>query len=89
AIEINRAIGVSYIWIDALCIVQDDDDDKTTQLIMMDLIYSMAICLISASASPSALAGCFYDHLPNQDHRFNPFTLTAAVDKVTSVAVLI
>ncbi|KAK0617672.1 heterokaryon incompatibility protein-domain-containing protein, partial [Immersiella caudata] len=48
AIQITRAIKVSYIWIDALCIVQDDDADKAREIFRMDLIYATAICMISA-----------------------------------------
>jgi hypothetical protein len=33
AIYTTRKIGIPYIWIDALCIVQDDDDDKGRRLV--------------------------------------------------------
>jgi hypothetical protein len=27
ALEVIRTIGIGYLWIDSLCIVQDDDED--------------------------------------------------------------
>ncbi|AEO69831.1 uncharacterized protein THITE_2021069, partial [Thermothielavioides terrestris NRRL 8126] len=48
AILVSRAIGIVYIWIDALCIVQDDEEDKAREISRMDLIYSTSFCVISA-----------------------------------------
>lgn len=31
AIRVTQSLGFSYIWIDALCIIQDSQDDKTQQ----------------------------------------------------------
>ncbi|KAM7210366.1 Heterokaryon incompatibility protein (HET) domain containing protein [Rhypophila decipiens] len=40
AVVITRQLGVSYLWIDALCIIQnDDDDDWTQQAALMSKIY--------------------------------------------------
>jgi hypothetical protein len=32
AIEVTRALGIRYLWIDALCILQDDPIDKKTNI---------------------------------------------------------
>ncbi|CAN9252321.1 unnamed protein product [Alternaria alternata] len=42
AIAITRAIGLRYIWIDALCIVQDDEDDWSHESSQMNLVYRHA-----------------------------------------------
>lgn len=75
AIRVTRAIGVIYIWIDALCIVQDDEADKDREISRMDLIYSTSICMISASCSRDTHSGIFHARPPAQAH-LHPFTLT-------------
>ncbi|KAI8716077.1 HET domain-containing protein [Fusarium sp. LHS14.1] len=48
AIQVARSIGFKYLWIDSLCIIQDDDDDKRRQLSYMDCVYANAYCTIAA-----------------------------------------
>ena len=50
SIEVARKIGFRYIWNDALCIVQDDEDERTTQMLRMDAIYSHADLTIVAGS---------------------------------------
>jgi len=40
--QIRRHKGTVTIWVDAVCINQDDDCDKETQIPLMEKIYSMA-----------------------------------------------
>ena len=49
AIHVTRALGFPYIWIDALCIMQDDDCEKTEEIIRMDEIYSSCALNISST----------------------------------------
>lgn len=39
AILITRALGIKYLWIDALCIFQDSNHDWTTEASKMAEIY--------------------------------------------------
>ena len=39
AVTVTRAIGVRYLWIDCLCIVQDDKNDWKKEAAMMGSIY--------------------------------------------------
>ncbi|KAK3302700.1 heterokaryon incompatibility protein-domain-containing protein [Chaetomium strumarium] len=32
AITVTRSLGIRYLWVDALCIVQDDEDDKANEI---------------------------------------------------------
>ncbi|KAF1985893.1 HET-domain-containing protein [Aulographum hederae CBS 113979] len=57
AMLITEKIGLQYIWIDALCIVQDSPQDKTLQINKMDSIYSGASLTIVAAAGKDATAG--------------------------------
>ncbi|KAF7556026.1 hypothetical protein G7Z17_g1699 [Cylindrodendrum hubeiense] len=60
AIRVTRAIGVPYLWIDALCIIQDSKEDWGRESILMGLLYASAICMISATASPNSDGGLFF-----------------------------
>ncbi|KAL1859562.1 hypothetical protein Daus18300_009563 [Diaporthe australafricana] len=57
AMELCRRIGVRYLWVDALCIIQDDDNDKAIQLQAMSNIYRCASFTIVAASGEDAGAG--------------------------------
>jgi hypothetical protein len=59
AIEITRKLGFRYIWIDALCILQDDQADWLTESPKMVDIYSNATLTIAAVDSDCAEGGIF------------------------------
>lgn len=42
AIFIVKNLGERHLWVDALCITQDDEDEKAKVIGEMDLIYSRA-----------------------------------------------
>ncbi|KAK7703459.1 hypothetical protein SLS64_009129 [Diaporthe eres] len=46
---VTRGIGLSYLWVDALCIVQDDFDDVMVQLAQMHAIYHCSWVTIAAA----------------------------------------
>jgi hypothetical protein len=51
AIVTNRKIRIPYIWIDALCIIQDDEDGKMNEISGMGDLYRRAtVCIAAASA---------------------------------------
>lgn len=57
-ISLMQEIGISqyqYLWVDALCITQDDAAYKHTQIMNMDIIYSHAAMTIVAEAADSAI----------------------------------
>ncbi|KAF5859567.1 hypothetical protein ETB97_002742 [Aspergillus alliaceus] len=49
AISMTRAIGLRYLWADALCIIHGDDTETTEQLLLMGSIYATAIVTIIAA----------------------------------------
>lgn len=52
AIVVCEKLGERYIWIDRLCILQDDEEDKLSQVHAMTSIYSAAkFVLVDASSS--------------------------------------
>jgi hypothetical protein len=44
-----RALGLKYLWIDALCIIQDSDPDKSMELNRMHNYYRNATLCIQLS----------------------------------------
>jgi hypothetical protein len=69
AISFARRLSILYVWIDALCIVQDDENDKGPEIAKMDHIYRNAILNVGALAAaeneldPSS-TGLFVDRNP-------------------------
>ncbi len=59
--EITRRLGLRYIWVDALCIVQDSSSDWKREAALMGRIYQHAFCSIAALASQSSNGGLFRD----------------------------
>jgi len=59
AILFAHHLGVSYLWIDALCILQDDPSDWMTESSKMADIYQKAILTLSATSSASVRSGIF------------------------------
>ncbi|KAF8852863.1 HET-domain-containing protein [Acephala macrosclerotiorum] len=59
AITTVRQIGLQYIWIDSLCIVQDDQDEWLRESVKMGSIYERAELTIAASHSPDSWHGLF------------------------------
>jgi hypothetical protein len=57
AMELCRRLGIQYIWVDALCIIQDDENDKADQLKAMSHIYRCASFTIVAASGQDAGAG--------------------------------
>lgn len=55
--KVTRALGYRFLWVDALCIVQDSPDDLEIQLAQMDHIYGLAAVTIVARASKSSDSG--------------------------------
>nr|ADT63909.1 HET domain protein pin-c1 [Neurospora crassa] len=57
AIEITRKLGHRYLWIDSLCIIQDDEQDWAYEAALMAKIYSHAFCMLSALSSNDSSEG--------------------------------
>lgn len=59
AVIIARRFKIPYLWIDALCIIQDDPEDWARESSMMCDVYSSAYLIIVASNSLSTSHGIF------------------------------
>ncbi|KAI0107468.1 heterokaryon incompatibility protein-domain-containing protein [Nemania sp. FL0031] len=57
AIKVTAALGLQCLWVDSMCIIQDDEDDKAVQIADMARIYSQATVTIIASRASRAVDG--------------------------------
>lgn len=53
AVIVARALGVRYIWVDALCILQDDAQDWAAEASRMAKVYERAALTIAAASAES------------------------------------
>lgn len=59
AMRMAQALGIPRIWIDALCIVQDDEQEWQAQAAEMSEIFQGSQLTITASQSSNSSEGCF------------------------------
>ncbi|KAL2073379.1 hypothetical protein VTL71DRAFT_10703 [Oculimacula yallundae] len=64
AVTTTRLLGLKYLWIDSLCIIQDDAEDWTRESSNMASIYENAQIVIAASDSIDGSPGFLHDRLP-------------------------
>ncbi|KAH7080085.1 heterokaryon incompatibility protein-domain-containing protein [Paraphoma chrysanthemicola] len=51
AVVLTRALGIRYLWIDALCLIQDDEQAKLEESVRMDEIFGNAFITIAATSA--------------------------------------
>ena len=61
SIEFCLAIGINYLWIDALCIVQDDVKDWHSEAAKMADVYQNSYITLAATSARSGASGCFHN----------------------------
>lgn len=66
AVDFTRRLGFSYIWIDSLCIIQDDTDDWRDEADRMCLVYQNATLTLAAATGTHCDAGCYKTASPQE-----------------------
>ena len=64
AIHIAGWFGISYLWIDSLCILQDSHHDWIRESCKMKNIYKNSSLTVAATAATDPYGGCFRDRDP-------------------------
>ncbi|KFY10911.1 hypothetical protein V492_04782 [Pseudogymnoascus sp. VKM F-4246] len=59
AIEITKRLGLDYLWIDSLCIIQDSEDDWQKESALMGSVFGGSTITIAASSARDGSQGCF------------------------------
>lgn len=62
AVTVTRGLRIRFLWVDALCIVQDDAADKRAEIQKMGSIYRNSALTIQAAVSASVQEG--FLHVP-------------------------
>jgi hypothetical protein len=70
AIKITRSIGLDYIWIDSLCIIQDDPEDWQREAGKMAEVYSNSYLSIMNPRGVKPSSGCFTNRYLNRKTKF-------------------
>ncbi|KAF2188055.1 HET-domain-containing protein [Zopfia rhizophila CBS 207.26] len=65
AFTITRRLGLRYLWVDSLCIIQDSETDWREQSARMSQIYSNSYCNIAAAHAADGTHGCFIARSPD------------------------
>ncbi|GIJ83162.1 hypothetical protein Asppvi_001681 [Aspergillus pseudoviridinutans] len=60
ALATTRTSSIPYLWIDALCIIQDSEMDKAKEMARMKEIYASSTLTIVAAAAESVYKGFLY-----------------------------
>ncbi|KAF4458719.1 HET-domain-containing [Fusarium albosuccineum] len=71
AIKVTRHFGIRYLWIDSLCICQDDLDDWARESAAMQQVYAGAYLTIAADRAPGSTNG----FLTRSERKHVPITL--------------
>ncbi|KAF3000721.1 hypothetical protein E8E13_003311 [Curvularia kusanoi] len=61
AIRVARALTLSFLWVDALCIIQDDKSEMQTEITKMAGVYQNAAITIVAASAKSSVEGFLGD----------------------------
>jgi hypothetical protein len=79
AITATRKLGMRYLWIDSLCIVQDDASDWNRESKIMGNIYANGHINIVASDAADSSVGLFFNRPQPNDFGFR--TAVSSIDQ--------
>lgn len=66
AVRVTHALGVSYLWIDSLCIIQERGEKWAEEASKMEDVFSGAYCTIAASSAKSSRNGFLRERAPRE-----------------------
>lgn len=83
AAQVCRNLGIRYLWIDSLCIVQDDGEDWAREAGKMSEVYRNASLTISAEAAQNAREGLFKQVPPSAHQQVDIAWTAPSGDPIT------
>lgn len=80
AIRITKEVGLRYLWIDCLYIIQDDRLDWLREAATMGQVYRNSYLTVSASSSVDSYMGCFPSRTGDSNSYVSPGTRSLGYD---------
>ena len=65
AVKVTRMLGVKYLWIDSLCIIQDSSADWVAEAAKMGSVYQNSYLTVAAAYSSDGHGGCLRSSPPH------------------------
>lgn len=72
AVQVATYLGVKYLWVDSLCIIQDDEANRAREIGLMAQVYGNAVCNLVASDAEANDKGLFF---PRNEHDVRSFVV--------------
>lgn len=88
AITITQSLGLSFLWIDSLCIIQNSIQDWRKESALMADVYGGSAITIAAADAENGSIGCFFQlpHKENSSLLLKTTTKVYTVDELMSQA---
>jgi hypothetical protein len=67
AVRVAQNLGIQYLWIDSLCIIQWNEEDWKSEAKRMQDVYAGAYCTIAATSADDSNAG-FLQRTPRSEY---------------------
>ena len=61
AVQVARQLGIQYLWIDSLCIIQDSNADWAAEAACMGQVYENSFLNIATVGADNPNGGCFFE----------------------------
>jgi len=78
AIAFVHTLGISYLWIDSYCIIQDSANDWDAESKQMAEIYENSYLTIAATVAVNNEAGCFWNENGSYGRPLNDETIVSS-----------
>jgi hypothetical protein len=59
-----RQLGIDYLWVDSLCIIQDSVSDWNDESVLMSQIYESSVCNLAATTARDGKDGLVFPRDP-------------------------
>jgi hypothetical protein len=63
AVLVTSLLGYKYLWIDSMCIIQDDEDDWRKESALMSEVYGNAVVNLAATDAKDGSVGLFHQRV--------------------------
>jgi hypothetical protein len=88
AILLTRSLNIDYLWIDSLCIIQDNEDDWRFEAGKMADVYRNATLVIAASDAEDSTGGLFITDRKHEPIMVVPYIAEGMVQGSFNIAQL-